>query len=126
MPRIGRLTVPVADLEEAIGFYGGVLGFRVLFDEVLASGFRSVHVGPGAVDGPGLWLMPVADGRGGSRTAGAPLLVLYSDDLGADLGRLAGAGVVPHLGPAGEPGARYAHVRDPWGNEIVFAETPRG
>ncbi len=37
-----------------------------------------------------------------------------------------GAGVVPHLGPAGEPGARYAHVRDPWGNEIVFAETPRG
>ncbi|MEY9212028.1 VOC family protein [Thermobifida halotolerans] len=126
MSRIGRLTVLVADLDAAIDFYTGALGFRVLFDARLPSGFRSVHVGPGAVDEPGLWLMPAEGDRVGSRTAGAPLLVLYSDDLDKDLDRLAEAGVMPHLGPEGEPGARYAHVRDPWGNEIVLAQTPRG
>lgn len=126
MPRIGRLTVLVSDLDAAIGFYTKAFGFHVLFDARLSSGFRSVHVGPGTVDEPGLWLMPADGGRVGSRTEGAPLLVLYGDDLDADLGRLAEAGVRPHRGPEGEAGARYAHVRDPWGNEIVLAETPRG
>jgi len=124
VPRIGRTTVLVSDQDAAIDFYTRALGFRVLFDATLETGFRSVHVGPGAVGDPGLWLVASSSDRVGAQTGGESLLVLYSEDLDADLARLADVGVQPHVGPAGAPGGRYAHVRDPWGTELVLVDAP--
>lgn len=126
MVRIGRYTVLVDDLDTAQTFYASAFGFTTLWDAEPAPGHRYVHVGPGGLTDPGLWLFQAtsdeARTRVGDQTAGHPQLVLYSDDLDADLTRLADAGVHPHHGPLADDHGRYAHVRDPWGNEIVLAQ----
>lgn len=121
--RIGRCTVLVDDLDRAQEFYAAAFGFRTL---VRSASPPYVHVGPGEVTDPGLWLFPATDDDAraalGRQTAGFPQLVLYCDDLDTDLARLADAGVEPSHGPVEDRDGRYAHVHDPWGNEIVLAQ----
>ncbi len=129
MVRLGRVTVLVRDIDEAKAFYGGAFGFETLFDEEIGGGFRAVHVGPEDIRGAGLWLMPATrpelEARVGNQTAGEPMLVLYTDDLTADLDRLARLDVVPHVGPQSDAaGAKFSHVRDNSGNEIVLVQLP--
>lgn len=126
MLSLGRFTVRVPDLDAAKDFYTRGLGFRVLFDEWLSPDFRALHVGTGRMADPGLWLLPgqaptpVADG-----TDQEPQLVLYSTDLDGDLAHLQTEFALTPLVPVdGEPGARFAHLRDPWGTMLIIAERP--
>ncbi|PWD49370.1 hypothetical protein C8046_00150 [Serinibacter arcticus] len=125
MISLGRVVVLVGDLDEALDFYSGGLGFPVLLDARISEDFRALHVGTGTVGDPGIWLLDSTGDRVGSQTGTDPTLVLYSDDLDDDLLHLDRRfGVRPFHGPDGEPGARFAHLRDPWGTEIVIAEKP--
>lgn len=129
MVTIGRYTVLVDDLDRAQEFYAAAFGFTTLYDEQPSPGFRYVHVGPGGLQDPGLWLFAAtsdeARARTGNQTAGYPLLVLYTDTLDADLARMATHGVHPDHGPLVDDDGRYAHIRDPWGNAIILAELAR-
>jgi catechol 2,3-dioxygenase-like lactoylglutathione lyase family enzyme len=128
MVTIGRTTILVRDLDEARDFYRWSFGFRTLFDGEFAPGMRTVHVGPEGERDPGLWLfLPTNDAeraRIGSQTGGAPTLVMYVDALEQLLARLesSNVGVAKPLTVQGD--AKFAHVFDPSGNEIVLAELP--
>ena len=123
MFRIGRITILVADLDTSSRFYAEAFGFAVLFDDEVAPGLRTVHLGSQGVAGPGIWLLRTPDAeRIGRQTGGAPTLVLYCDDLEGDLerARAAGARVAKPLVRNGD--AAFAHVLDDSGNEIVLAQ----
>jgi hypothetical protein len=89
-----------------------------------------VHVVPEGERDPGLWLLvPTNDAersRIGSQTGGAPTLVMYVEDLESLLNRLGPSDVrvVKPLSIQGE--AKFGHVLDASGNEIVFVELPSG
>ena len=125
MFRIGRITILVADLDASSRFYREAFGLGVLFDDEVAPGRRTVHLGSQGVAGPGIWLLR-ADGAAaehvGRQVGGAPALVLYCDDLEAGLerARAAGARVVKPFVRGGD--AAFAHVLDDSGNEIVLAQ----
>ncbi|MGI8484427.1 MAG: VOC family protein [Thermomicrobiales bacterium] len=129
MVSIGRTTILVNDLDAAKDFYVDAFGFDTLFDDEVAPGLRTVHVGPDGPRGAGLWLMKATSEAGrarvGAQTSGEPALVFYTDDLTSELARLDAYGVKPIKPPfTNDGGASYAHVRDSSGNEIVLAQLP--
>ena len=125
MLTLGRVVMLVTDLDEAHDFYTRGLGFSVLLDARISEDFRALHVGTGGPADPGIWLLDSTSDRVGSQTGADPTLVLYSTDLDGDLQGLDRYfGITPFAGPDGEPGARFAQLRDPWGNEIVIAQRP--
>jgi len=121
MVSIGRMTILVHDLDEAKAFYRDAFGFETLFDDDVAPGLRTVHVGPHGERGAGLWLLeattPASLERVGAQTGGEPTLVFYTDDLESLALR-----VVKPL--ASSNGAGFVHVLDNSGNEIVLAQLP--
>jgi catechol 2,3-dioxygenase-like lactoylglutathione lyase family enzyme len=121
--QIGRAVLTSRDLDAAAAFYTGAFGFRVLFDES-PGGFRLLHVGPAGVADPGLWIFPVEEGVATRTPDGVPALVLYVEDLGEVVGRLAALGVTPHVPLTSDPGSgqSFAHVLDPDGHEIVLVQ----
>ncbi|WP_433675599.1 VOC family protein [Microbacterium gorillae] len=121
MPRIGRAVVPVSDLDVAINWYRELLDFEVVFDSEIFPGFRSVHVSPGRTAEAGVWLFP-ADGAG---SASHPAVVLYSDDLDGDVSRLLRGRADIESPLSGEEGSRSIQLRDPFGNVLIIADTPR-
>ena len=122
---VGRLTVLVHDQDEALRFYTGPLGFRVIADVELAGGFRALHVGPPGSD-TGIWLMPATGEeqreRVGRQTAGEPIGVLYTADCrgAVDQLRANGVRIVTDLVETGD--SRFAHLLDLYGNEFVLVE----
>jgi predicted enzyme related to lactoylglutathione lyase len=119
---LGRMTLPVEDTDAAACFYADAFGFVTLFDRVLPSGFRAVHIGPPGQDAVGLWLFPVEH----ATAPGHPMLVLYVDYLDAALDRLAGLGVMPTQGPVRDARSAFAHVLDLDGNDVVLVELDPG
>lgn len=122
--QIGRTVLPVADLDVAAAFYRDAFGFATLHDDQTPD-FRFLHVGPGGLRDPGLWLVPAA-GPPAPRPGFGPALVLYVDDLEATVERLGALGVelsVPLVEDA-RSGERYAHVLDPDGHELVLVQLP--
>jgi catechol 2,3-dioxygenase-like lactoylglutathione lyase family enzyme len=117
---IGRTVLHCRDLDVSAAFWADGFGFRTLFRGE-TDGFPLLHVGPGRVDEPGLWLVPRPDGAVPLERHGMPDLVLYVDDVDATLDRLAGLGVEPLAAPEtdGASGDRSAHVTDPDGHRIV-------
>ena len=117
---IGRTVLLCRDLEASAAFWAAGFGFGTLFRGE-TDGFPLLHVGPGRVDEPGLWLVPLPDGAAPLVRHGLPNLVLYVDDVDATLARLAALGVEPLVGPETDPesGDRYAHVNDLDGHRIV-------
>lgn len=129
MITIGRATILVKDLDAARDFYANAFGFVTIFDEEIFPGFRALHVGPEGESAPGFWLIrattPDAESRVGRQTGDEPAFVLYTDDLAADLTRLAALGVHPIKGPTeDESKARFVHIRDNSGNELVLVQLP--
>ncbi|WP_458316251.1 VOC family protein [Mycolicibacterium brisbanense] len=122
MPFVGRAVIRVGDLDSAIDFYCRAFGFRVLFDEELFSGFRSVHIGSAGIGDAGIWLFPASPTP--SVPADGPELVLFSEDIAGDADRCTGAGAAIVRDLAGTPGQRSLQIRDPWGTVIVLAEQP--
>lgn len=130
MVTIGRITLLAYDLDAAKTFYTKGFGFETLFDGEVAPGLRTVHVGPDGVRGTGIWLLkteqPELTAQARTQARGEPALVLYTDDLDADLRRLKTLMVEPIQGPeSDEMGSRYVHLLDPSANEIVLVQLPR-
>ncbi|MCB7135870.1 VOC family protein [Cellulosimicrobium marinum] len=118
---IGRTVLLCRDLDASAAFWADGFGFGTLFRGE-SDGFPLLHVGPGRVDEPGLWLVPLPDGASPLVRSGLPTLVLYVDDVDATLDRLAALGVEPSVPAATDPesGDRFAHVEDPDGHRIVL------
>ncbi len=87
MPTIAAVTLVVREYDEAIAFYTGRLGFRVVEDTALGGGKRWLVVAPPG-DGPGLLLARAATpdqaARVGDQTSGRVAFFLRTDDFGRD------------------------------------------
>ncbi|MER7134245.1 VOC family protein [Streptosporangium saharense] len=119
---IGRMVLPVVDLDVALSFYRDVLGFDVLHDQT-DGGYRYLHVGLPGQEPVGVWLMPAGDSAGGGRRepGGRPSLVLYTVDLGRLALRLAEYGVRV-WNEREDADSRSLHLADPDGNTLIVVE----
>ncbi|HYE49922.1 MAG TPA: VOC family protein [Azospirillaceae bacterium] len=121
MPQsIATIALVVRDYDEAIGFYVGKLGFRLLEDTDMGGGKRWVTVAPAGSGGATLLLAkaagPEQEARVGDQTGGRVFLFLRTDDFAADHARMTAAGVRFLEEPRHEPYGSVAVFEDLYGN----------
>jgi len=115
------VSVPVADQDRARDFYRDKLGFEVIADTAMGDQ-RWVQVAPpggGASLTLTTWFptMPAGSLKG---------LVLETDDLDADVKRLAERGVAIDGGIQEAPWGRFVTFDDPDGNGLIVQATRAG
>ncbi|MEU5364142.1 VOC family protein [Streptomyces sp. NPDC005925] len=122
MRRIALVTLVVGDYDEAIRFYTGALGFRLVEDAPRPDGSRWVVVRAGSGDGSGTDLL-LARARGeaqrdrvGDQTGGRVGFFLHTDDFARDHARMLAAGVSFLEEPRHEPYGTVAVFQDLYGN----------
>ena len=85
---IGYVALVVRDYDEAIAYYTGILGFRLMEDTDLGDGKRWVLVTPPGSAGTNLLLAKAATpeqaSRVGNQTGGRVFLFLHTDDFWRD------------------------------------------
>jgi catechol 2,3-dioxygenase-like lactoylglutathione lyase family enzyme len=118
---IGLITLVVRDYDEAIDFYVGSLGFRLVEDTVLPErDKRWVTVAPPDSTGSRLLLArAVNDGQSshiGNQTGGRVFLFLNTDDFWRDFHAYKTKGVVFVREPSVERYGTVAVFRDLYGN----------
>ena len=121
MRRIALVTLVVDDYDEAIGFYTGAVGFRLVEDEPRPDGSRWVVVRPDDREaGTDLLLARAKDeaqqARVGDQTGGRVGFFLHTDDFARDHARMLGAGVTFLEEPRHEPYGSVAVFQDLYGN----------
>ena len=126
MPTTAAVTLVVRDYDEAIAFYTGGLGFRLVEDTPLGDGKRWVVVAPATGTGAAL-LLARADGDGqaarvGDQTGGRVAFVLTTTDIAADYARMRAGGVMFTEEPRHEPYGTVAVFVDPFGNRWDLIE----
>lgn len=122
--RLGALTLIVPDYDAGIGFFVGVLGFR-LTEDVPQPGKRWVVVEPlggGASIVLAQPASPVQTAAMGQQGGGRVWLFLETDDFARDHARMTAAGVVFEEAPRHEPYGIVAVWRDPFGNRWDLIE----
>ena len=113
------MALVVPDYDEALAFFGGTLGFRLVEDTPLADGKRWVVVAP---PGGGASILlaraatPAQREAIGNQTGGRVAFFLDSDDFDRDHRALRARGAVFEEEPRDEPYGRVAVFRDPFGN----------
>jgi catechol 2,3-dioxygenase-like lactoylglutathione lyase family enzyme len=135
-------ALAVPDMKQALDFYCRVLGFRVVMEADLPSGFEPMSQAFGIADAgcqvrmirkgnscielfefrtsqPGTPQRPV------NRT-GITHFALATDDYQKDYDYLAANGVVFNAPPFGAAPQRFAYGRDPFGNVIELLEHAPG
>lgn len=94
---IGAVTVLIAEYDEAIAWYTGMLKFEVCEDRPLADGKRWVRVAPPGTAGTSLLLARAATeaqrARIGDQTGGRVGLFLHTDSFARDYAAMAARGV---------------------------------
>jgi len=115
------MAIVVRDYDEALGFYVGTLGFRLIEDTPIpAQEKRWVVVAPpGSTSSHLLLARAVGDeqsSRIGNQTGGRVFLFLYTDDFWRDFGSYQTKGVVFVREPKEEPYGTVAVFRDLYGN----------
>ena len=124
-PDAAVVRYQIRDVDRAVEFYTGPLGFRVAHRAgpvtILARG--DLHL---LLSGPGSsGSRPMPDGRT-QEPGGWNRIVLYVDDLDATLSSLKGAGYDRFRNDVETgPGGRQVQVDDPDGNPIELHEAPR-
>ena len=120
---IAYVSLVVRDYDEAIRFYTGTLGFRLVEDTPLpALGKRWVVVAPAGAQAAGTKvLLARADGAGqaarvGDQTGGRVFLFLHTDDFWRDYEDLRRKGVAFVRPPAEEAYGTVAVFADLYGN----------
>jgi catechol 2,3-dioxygenase-like lactoylglutathione lyase family enzyme len=113
------VSVPVSDQDRARDFYVDVLGFDLLRDSEIVPGMRWVQVAPRGGETTltlVTWFetMPAGSNRG---------LVLETDDLEGDVGRLRDRGLEFPDGIQQQPWGRFVTFSDPDGNGLVLQAT---
>jgi len=132
------LSVP--DMDRAIAFYCGVLGFEQIMQAEIPSGIEPMNAAFG-VDDAGCEVRmirkgnsiielfqfsdPATPGQDESRPVsqhGLTHICLAADDYEKDYALLESGGVVFNTPAMGDPGGRWAYGRDPFGNVIELLE----
>lgn len=118
---IGLAALVVREYDEALAFYVGTLGFRVVEDiDIPAQAKRWVTVAPpGSTESRLLIARAVGDeqtSRIGNQTGGRVFLFLYTDDFWRDFHSYKAKGVVFVREPKEESYGTVAVFRDLYGN----------
>ena len=119
---IGLTALLVRDYEEALNFYVGVLGFKVVEDTYIpAQDKRWVVIAPAGSSGSALLLAravnPEQAARIGDQTGGRIFLFLYTDDFWRDYTAYKARGVVFVRDPKEEIYGTVAVFKDLYGNK---------
>jgi glyoxylase I family protein len=113
----------IADLDRGIEFYTSQLGFRLELKAgpigVVSRG--ALHLILSAPPSSGA--QPLADGQS-QQPGGWNRIVLYVDDIAADVDRLRSAGVTFLNDIREGPGGKQVQVSDPDGNSIELHQAP--
>lgn len=135
--KVATVAIVVADYDEALAFYVGVLGFRLLEDTDLGGGKRWVVVEPpsssnsvaGGSDGSAgaSLLLAVASNREqrsriGNQTGGRVFLFLETDDFERDFARYQSRGVRMLEAPRRESYGTVVQFEDLYGNRWDLIE----
>jgi len=118
---IALVSLVVPEYDDAIAFYVGVLGFRLVEDSpVPEQNKRWVVVEPPGSGGTKLLFARAANAdqasRVGNQTGGRVFLFLHTDDFDCDYRALKEKGVPFVRERSQEPFGTVAVFRDPWGN----------
>ncbi len=118
---IGLTALLVRDYDEALNFYVGRLGFKVVEDTYIpAQDKRWVVIAPAGPKGSALLLAqavnPEQASRIGNQTGGRIFLFLYTDDFWRDYSAYKAKGVVFVRDPKEETYGTVAVFRDLYGN----------
>ncbi len=139
-------ALAVPDMQRALDFYCGVLGFELVMEAALPSGYDPLSQALGLSDaacqvrmvrkgGSCIELFEFADKQSGTpnrpvNRQGITHLALASDDYEKDYADLVSKGVAFNAEPFGAAPSRFAYGRDPFGNVIELLEhapgTPMG
>jgi catechol 2,3-dioxygenase-like lactoylglutathione lyase family enzyme len=127
---IAQIALVVRDYDEAIAFYVGVLGFRLVEDtHVPAQDKRWVVLAPAGDSSTRLLLARAVGGqqqsRIGDQTGGRVFLFLHTDDFRRDFAAYTSRGVEFVRPPSEESWGTVAVFRDLYGNLWDLIE-PRG
>ena len=118
---LGLVSIVVRDYDEALAFYVGVLGFRLVEDSLVPEQDKRwvVVTPPGATESRLLLARastPEQASRIGSQTGGRVFLFLYTDDFTRDYKRYKNGGVEFVREPRDEPYGTVAVFKDLYGN----------
>jgi catechol 2,3-dioxygenase-like lactoylglutathione lyase family enzyme len=121
MPQtLGHVALVVRNYDEAIAFFTGALGFRLIENTDLGGGKRWVLVAPGNSDGTNLLLAQAATpeqaSRIGNQTGGRVFLFLHTDDFWRDYRAITAQGVKFVREPREETYGTVAVFEDLYGN----------
>ena len=118
---LGLVSIVVREYDEAIAFYVGVLGFKLIEDTFIPEqNKRWVVVAPLGSTGSRLLLARASNSeqtaRVGNQTGGRVFLFLYTDDLARDYTNYKAKGVIFVREPKVEPYGSVAVFKDLYGN----------
>ena len=114
--QIGRVLVPVADQDRALGFYVGTLGFEKRFDMPFGEGGRWIEVAPAGVETV-ISLIPPQESLAPGAATGILLTSGNVEDDHAAL-KARGVDVDPEITRGGEQTPPLFFFRDPDGNTL--------
>ena len=121
MQNLGMVSLVVADYDEALAFYVGKLGFRLVEDSFVPEQNKRwvVIEPPGAGSGAKLLLArgvnPEQTSRIGNQTGGRVFLFLYTDDFWRDFNAYKAKGVEFAREPSEAPYGTVAVFKDLYG-----------
>ena len=117
--KVQLLSIPVTDQDRARDFYVGVLGLELVREMPMGPGQRWVQVRPRGAETSITLVTWFPSMPAGSLTG----VVLETDDLDAEIARLAAAGVAFETPARQQAWGRSITLRDPDGNGIVLQTT---
>lgn len=120
------VTLLVPGYDDAIAYYVGKLGFKLIEDTVLSAAKRWVVVAPPGTGETGL-LLALADSPNqqqaiGNQTGGRVFLILKTDDFDRDFARFKQAGIEFLEAPRLESYGKVVVFRDAFGNKWDLIE----
>jgi catechol 2,3-dioxygenase-like lactoylglutathione lyase family enzyme len=126
MQHISAVTLLVPDYDEAVAFYVGKLGFRLVEDTALSAIKRWVVVAPQGSHETGL-LLAKADSANqsasiGDQAGGRVFLILKTDSFDRDYARFKQAGIEFLEEPRLEAYGKVVVFRDAFGNKWDLIE----
>ena len=126
MQHVSAVTLLVPDYDEAIAFYVGKLGFRLVEDTALSATKRWVVVAPPGSHETGL-LLAKADSANqsaaiGGQAGGRVFLILKTDGFDRDYARFKQAGIEFLEEPRKEAYGKVVVFRDIFGNKWDLIE----
>lgn len=126
---IAHVALLVRDYDEALAYFVGRLGFRVLEDTPLSARKRWVLVAPPGAHETALLLAQAATAEQqaavGRQGGGRVFLFLRTEDFERDYAAFRARGVAFTKGPRDEPYGRVAVFEDLYGNRWDLVQ-PRG